>query len=229
MTKATILYDYNASISSPADDCFQFIDCSDVNGMQLAKDVRAGVIQLKWKNIVIALGNNAGLDQYTNVTTTVNMLINAIIERKGCVNVQIWILSLIPRIGIDDQQVGVLQMQNRNLFKAVRALVRRKNYPVKYITAHKWFLKREQHEDGTLHVVPDLIYYYRDFQLNLNEQGLAHLHLLIAKQLKLCRIDYSWEGMPLVKVKHTRQISKSSSHKRHPLVTIKMPNQQING
>ena len=77
---ATILADYKSFSSVAVDDCFQFVDCSEVNGFQLAKDIRAGIVSMRHSRVVIALGNVAVLDQFTNVASVINAVINAIIE-----------------------------------------------------------------------------------------------------------------------------------------------------
>ena len=170
-------------------------------------DVRAGVIPVQNKKVIIALGNAAVLDNFTNVITTVNAVINALIERKGCVHQQIWICSLLPRLGADEAQNKVLIQQNKGLAKSVRALIRRKQFPLKFITAHKWLLRRMVDEDGTSEVEPDGIFYEENG--NLNQHGLEHLHLLLAKEVQLREIRYSWDKMPTIKrITHKRVINR---------------------
>ena len=54
--------------------------------------------------------------------------------------------------------------------------------------------------------------YYASGSNSLNQQGWAHLHLLLADELKLRRIKYKWEGMPLVERKEgSRVVVKPSS------------------
>ena len=87
--------------------------------------------------------------------------------------------------------------QNRSLFKSARVLVRKKSYPVIYLPAYKWLLKRVQNLDDSMDTEVDLIYFENGTD-QLNAQGLVHLHLLLAGELQLCRINYKWEGMPVV-------------------------------
>ena len=104
---------------------------------------------MEHKLVVIALGNTAVLNQYTNVATTVSGVINALIERFGCLNVEITVLGILPRPTADSMQVGILKQQNESLYKVVRNLIRRRKYPVKFLPAYKWFLKEFQMRTGT--------------------------------------------------------------------------------
>ena len=195
--KATILCDFNFSTSTIIDDSFQFVDCTDVDFEQLARDVRAGVLDIQHSKVVIAIGNQAAMDNFTNVVSVTTMLVNALVDRLGCINVQIWVLSVIPRPDAAPEVVNIIRKQNKGLFKSVRALVRRCKYPVEFITAHKWFLKRVQYPDGDIQVEVDKMYYVRGTQ-HLNKQGLEHLYLLVAKQVRLWNVQYEWQEMPLV-------------------------------
>ena len=93
---ATILADFNFSTTTAVDDSFQFIDCSDVNYEALARDIRAGVLEISYKKIIISIGNQAAMDNFTNVVYPVNAIINALIDRYGCLSVQIWVVSVLP-------------------------------------------------------------------------------------------------------------------------------------
>ena len=179
------------------DDSFQFVDCADVDFEHLARDIRAGIIEIKYKKIVIALGNTANFDNYTNVVVPVNAFINALIDRYGCLNVEIWIANIIPRPDATSQEVTMIMKQNKGLWKAVRALVRRRKYPVTHIGSHKWFMKRVRQEDGMFQVCVDRIYCCQG-TIHLNQQGLQHLCLLLAKELQLWDVKYQWSEMPIV-------------------------------
>ena len=101
------------------------------------------------------------------------------------------------------------------IFKVIRNMIRKKKYPIQYIPAYKWFLKRVKHpEDGTVTTEPDLIYYdVKSHQLN--KHGQVHLHLLLAKELSLKRIEYSWKGMPMVVKKGVRKVKeKEMEHQK---------------
>ena len=137
------------------DDCFQFVDCQGVDFDEVAKDIRSGVIKVKYSCIVIAIGNMASLDNFTNVVVPAMALVNAIIDRYGCMKVKIWVTNLIPHPDADAPMLQVMRKQNGGLMKSVNALVRRKKYPVNHITSHKWFLKRVKNEDGTLETEVD--------------------------------------------------------------------------
>ena len=195
--RVTILADYRFLSSAVVDDSFQFIDCEGVNRFGLAKDIRSGVVCIENTRIIIALGNDAKLDQFSNVSSVVVAVINAIFDRYGCVGREVWVAGILPKPLADVQEAENLKIQNKSLFKSVRALVHRKQYPLKFITAYKWLLKRVKNPDGTVDTEPDLIYYEQASNW-LNAQGLAHLHLLLAQKLNLRRIKYCWEGMPMV-------------------------------
>ena len=217
--KATILCDYNFSTSTALDDSFQFIDCSDADFDELARDVRAGVISIRHSRIIIAIGNQAALDNFTNVISPVNLIINAIIDRYGCVKVNIWTTSLLPRPGISPAMSTVLRKQNKGLFRAVRALVRRRKYPVQHVASHKWFLKRVKNPepDGEIITEVDQMYYVRG-TIHLNQHGLEHLYLLLAKELGLWNVQYEWLEIPLV--------LRRSGKKRKVLEEIKEVNRE---
>ena len=204
--KATILADYKFFSTVKVDDCFQFIDCTEVNGFSLARDICAGIVQVQHSRVVIALGNAANLDQFSNVASVVVAIINAIIDRHGCVNKQIWVAGLIPRPTGSLDTVQMMKQQNKSLFKSVRALVCRKNYPVVFLPVYKWLLKRVKHPDGSFTTEADLIYFEQNSD-ELNAHRLAHLHLLVAGELDLRRIKYKWKGMPIVnKQNQSRQV-----------------------
>ena len=195
--KATILADYKFYSLGSADSSFQFVDCEGIGGMKLARDIRAGVIPIKHTSVVVAIGNAVLLDQFCNVPSAVSSILNALIERFGCVDQFITVMGLLPRPLADPDQVEVIKQQNRSLFKLVRSLVRQKSYPIRFIPVHKWFLKRMKNSDGSLEVEVDTFYYKPDTNI-LNQHGLVHLHLLLAGELKLRKIDYKWKGMPVV-------------------------------
>ena len=52
-------------------------------------------------------------------------------------NVEIWVMKVLPRVGLTAQETTVLQAQNKGIFRMVQAMVRCKQYPLKYVTAHK--------------------------------------------------------------------------------------------
>ena len=54
-------------------------------------------------------------------------------------------------------------------------------------------------------VVPDTIY-YEPKSNQLNQNGQTHLHLLLAKEVQLKKIGYSWDGMPVLEEKSRRAI-----------------------
>ena len=196
--KATILADYKFFTSARIDDCYQFIDCAGANGGQVAKDVRAGVLKIDHRQVIIALGNDAVLNQFTNIASVVMPIATALIERQGCLRTSIWIMSLLPRPLARQEEEQCLKEQNKKLFRSVRALVRRKQYPVTFLTAHKWLLKRVKTPgDDRVRVEIDHMFFEENSN-QLNEQGLWHLHLLMAKELGLRKIKYAWSGMPVV-------------------------------
>ena len=78
---ATILVDYRFFMTGAVDNLFQFVDCHDVNGYNLARDIPAGVVPIKHRQVVIMLGNSSALDQYMNVASVMMAIANAIFER----------------------------------------------------------------------------------------------------------------------------------------------------
>ena len=203
---ATILADYNFSSTARVDNLFHFVDCIDVHGRELARDVRAGVIPIQHRNVVIALGNGAKLDKYTSVARTVVAVINALVERYGCVGLQLVVLAILPRPMATLEETELLKEQNRSLFKVTRSLIRKKQYPIKYVPAYKWFLKRVENPSGEVNVQPDLIY-FEEANNAINHDGQVHMHLLLAQMLKLKKISYEWSGMPLIRVKEVQSVS----------------------
>ena len=203
--KATILADYNFTSTAKVDNLYQFVNCQGVGGRELARDIRAGVIPIRHTRVVIALGNDAQLDRFTNIPASVTGVINALIERIGCVRLQVVIIGLLPRRMIDEEQVQVLKEQNVALYKVVRSLVRRRRYPVEFLPAYKWFLKRVKNPDSTIEIEPDSIYYEKNSD-QLNYNGQVHLHLLLAGHLKLKKVTYKWEGMPLLVRKDKKKV-----------------------
>ena len=76
--------------------------------------------------------------------------------------------------------------------------------------AYKWFLKRVKHlQDGSVTIEPDMVYYDPVTKM-LNDHGQVHLHLLVARQLQLNKIEYQWEGMPAVVKKEVYYVGKKS-------------------
>ena len=204
--KATILSDYNLCTTTPTDSLFHFVDCSQVSMHKLAKDIRAGIIEIKHTRVVIALGNLAALDSYTNVASPTVAVINALVERYGCTSVKIFVLGVLPRPGIDYDQEQVLKVQNKALGKAVRALIRKKQYPVTYVAAYKWLLRRLVRANDVIDIQPDPMYFYPGTP-HLNSDGLNHMYLLLAKFMQLrMDIQYEWSGMPIVQAKQKRRV-----------------------
>ena len=195
--RATILADYSFLSTATVDSSFQFVDCSDASGFAMAKDIRVGVIPIENSRVIIALGNAAHLDQFSNVASSATAVVNALIERFGCVGCRIWVLGLLPRPMADCSITERVKNQNKSLFRSVRALIRRKQYPVTFVPLHKWLLKRVKHPDGSMETAMDTMYYEPKTD-TLNEHGLAHLHLLLAAELQLRRIHYWWSGMQVV-------------------------------
>ena len=169
------------------------MDCTDVNGFNLAKDIRVGIMPILHERVIITLGNTAVLDQYIGISSVVTANVNAILECFGCLHKKIWVIGLLPEPLVDTEQIELLKKQNKSLFKSVRALVHRHDYPVKFIAAHKWLLKRSK-IGSDVKVEADGIYYVD----GTNTYGLAHLHLLLANELQLRKIKYQWQGMPVV-------------------------------
>ena len=116
-----------------------------------------------------------------------------------------FVLGLLPRLGIEQQQLVILKEQNRSLFKVVCALICKKRYPTEYIPAYKWFLKWVKHPDQFTTTEIDQIY-YDEQGCSFSQNGQVHLHLLLIKQLQLKNINYEWQGMPLVRSVATRRI-----------------------
>ena len=77
------------------DSLFQFIDCVQANARELARDVRSGVIPIQFGNVVIALGNTAKLDKFTDVPGAVMKIVGALVDRYGSINLDISVLSLL--------------------------------------------------------------------------------------------------------------------------------------
>ena len=200
--KATILFDYNASTCTAADDMFDFIDCSEANPKDVARDLRSGITENT--DVIIAIGNSMVLDNYTNLSGPPLLLAKAIIQRYGCTGVRIYITAMLPRLGLDVFQEQVLKKQNKSLSRAIRAVVRREKFPINFIPAHTWLLKRVEMLDGSMEIRPDLAYYDQDTG-NLSGEGLSHLHLLLGGRLNLRKIEYRWEGMPVVKQKNKKR------------------------
>ena len=91
-----------------------------------------------------------------------------------------------------------MQKLNKSLVKVVRALVQRKKYPLYFVTAHKWFLKRVKYEaEEDIKVEVDNMFYVPG-TVHLNQHGLEHLYLLLAKELGLWNVRYNWLEIPLV-------------------------------
>ena len=105
------------------DDLFQFVDCREVDFDDLARDIRSGVIEIKYPKIVISIGNQAAMDNCTNLVVPTNAIINALVERFGCLNIRIWVANVILRPDASPSVVQVIRKQNKGLWKAVRALV----------------------------------------------------------------------------------------------------------
>ena len=124
-------------------------------------------------------------------------VINALVERYGSVNVEIFVLSLLPRPLADQQETDYLKSQNNSIFKVVRNLVQRRRLPVQYVTVQKWLLKRVKSLDGTISIEVDTIYYEENSDA-LSNNGQVHLHLLLAQVVGLRKVSYQWKGMPLV-------------------------------
>ena len=194
---ATILSDFNFSTCTTIDDIFQFIDCESVDFDELAKDIRSGVIEIQHDRILIALGNQAAMDNFTHVVAPIMALINAIIDRYGCMRVKIWVANILPRPGADMNVVKIMIKQNTAIKKAIAGMVRRKKYPVQHIISHKWFLKRVKNDDGTLDLEVDGMYFVKG-TIHLNKHGLEHLYLLLAKQMQLWNVQYEWDSVPIV-------------------------------
>ena len=194
---ATILCDYNFAMTTAVDDSFQFIDCFQVEFDKLAREIRNGVIEIEHKKVIVAIGNQAALDNFTNVVNPVNLIINALIDRYGCLQVEIWVLSLLPCPGVPQGVTEILQKQNKSIGKAIAALIQRRRFPVQFVPSHKCFLKRVQNGDGKLQVEVDNMYYYQG-TIHLNQHGLEHFYLLLVQELQLWDVKYEWTEMPIV-------------------------------
>ena len=206
--RASILADYSFYSTSKVDSLFQFIDCSQVSrDRQLAKDIRAGVVAVEHRKVVIALGNNAQLDGFTNVAVFVSTVVHALIDRYGCVNLDMFVLGMLPRPLADAHQVDMLKQQNTALFRVVRSIIHRRQAPVRFVPAYKWFLKRVKHSDGNIKTKVDTIYFDEGHN-SLSQNGQVHLHLLLANLLKL-KINYEWKEMPLLDSAEVKQVAKS--------------------
>ena len=201
---ATILADFNFSTTTAVDDCFQFVDCSDVDFDDLAKDIRAGVVEIMNKKVIIVIGNLAAMDNFTNVIHPVNLMINSLIDRFGCVNVEIWVVNVLPCPAASEDQMQVICKQNRGLAKAVNALIRRKRYSLHHVNSHKWFLKRVKCDEGKMEIQVDGMFYHSG-TVHLNQHGLEHYYLLLVRELKLWQVQYEWSEMPVVKKRVTKK------------------------
>ena len=146
--KATMFADFDFTTTTQIDSFFQFIDCSEPSPDALARDVRSGVIPIHYSRVVIAIGNTAPMDRFTNVCKPINLLINALVERMGCFRLKVWVLGLLPRPCQDDSQRQVMIRMNKGIGKSVEALIKRKQFPLKYLPAQKWLLKRVEQEGG---------------------------------------------------------------------------------
>ena len=85
--------------------------------------------------------------------------------------------------------------------------MRKHNFPVKFLASYRWLLRHHKQEDGELLVETDNIY-FQDGSNDLNQQGLAYFHLLLANELQFHRIKYRWNGMPVVEKKAISQARK---------------------
>ena len=152
-----------------------------MDAVDLARDIRAGVIPVENNWVVIAMGNSAEFNRFTNMAGVSMSLVHALIERFGCITVQVWVSSISPRPLADPQEVDFIKKQNKAIFRSVRAVVRKKKYLVCYLSCHKWLLKRVKNPEQPekISVKVDNIYYHDGTNV-LNEQGLVHLHLLMA-------------------------------------------------
>ena len=203
--KATLFADFDFTTSTQIDNFFQFIDCSEASPDVLARDVRSGVIPIHYSRVVIAIGNTAPMDRFVNVCRPINLLINALVERMGCFRLKLWVLGLLPRPCQDESQRQIMIRVNKGIRKSVEALARKKNFPVQYLAAQKWLLKRVEQEGGIRRMTPDTSMYQYGTN-HLNDVGLKHLYLLLAKDLRLREIHYEWEGPPVVYEKAGRQV-----------------------
>ena len=138
------------------------------------------------------------LGHYTNVTQVVSGVVNGLVDHYGSLYLQMFVLGLLPRSGIEQQQLVVLKEQNQSLFKVVCALICKKRYPTEYIPPYKWFRKWVKHHDQSITTEIDQIY-YDEQDCSLSQNGQVNLHLLLIKQLQLKNINYEWRGMLLVR------------------------------
>ena len=195
--KASLFADLNFTTTTRVDKFFQFVDCSEILPEDLARDVRAGVIPIHYSRVVIAIGNTAPMDRFTNVSRAVIMLVNALVERMGCFRMKVWVLGVLPRPCQTEQQRQSMIRINKSIGKSVDSLVKKKQYPVQYLAGQRWLLKRVEQEGGLRKMVPDTSLYERGTN-DLNDVGLKHLYLLLAKEIKIRDIQYDWEGPPVV-------------------------------
>ena len=187
--RATLLCDFNICTSTPSDDFYNFVDCKDADISNVARDLRAGIIKME-NRVIIALGNSGTLNNFTNLCTPVNKLITSIIERKGCPKVRVFVMGILPRLRLQPDEEQILKKQNKALGKSVSALIRRRQYPVQFVPAYKWLLKRVIWEDQREELVPDNIYYVQEEGV-LSPDGLNHLYLLLAKEVGIFDTQYS--------------------------------------
>ena len=131
-------------------------------------------------------------------------LINAVIDRYGCMKIHIWVANLLPRPGASPDMLRIMMKQNKSVKRAIAALVRKKKYPIDHITSHKWFLKRVKNPDGSLDVEVDNMYFVSG-TMHLNKHGLEHFYLLLARVMKLWEVNYEWSGMPVVVHRNSRR------------------------
>ena len=197
--------DLGDALLAEAHKYFNIHDVSQMMPQDLARDVRAGVLGTQHSRAVIAIGNCAVMQPFVNVCAPINMLINALVERKGCMRARIFVCGLLPRPGLDDVEKEIMKKCNKGIMKSVNALVRKKQFPAIYVNMPLWFLKRVQFEDGSMEIQPDTTY-YQPGGAALNDVGLNHLFLLLAKRMELDDIDYSWAGVPLVQEVEGRQV-----------------------
>ena len=94
--KATMFADFDFTTNTQIDSFFQFINCSEASPEALARDVRSGVIPIHYSRVVIAVGNTAPMDRFTNVCKPINLLINALEERMGCFRLKMWVMGILP-------------------------------------------------------------------------------------------------------------------------------------
>ena len=127
--QATVLCDYNFTTSTQVDENFQFVDCTDVDFEELARNIRAGILEVEHEYVVIMIGNQACIDNFTNVVHPVTLLINAIFDRFGCVNKHVWVTSLLPRPSVSIEIVDKIRKINKSIVRSVRTIEKHKRYP----------------------------------------------------------------------------------------------------